>query len=237
MSVRILQVVSQLGHRAAEQQILGLAKGLPRDRFDLHVCALDCCLSQRRSVESYGVPVLILGQSSSRRDDYSWGMPTRVWKLIRHISRLSPDVVHIWSGAASQESLPTAVISLATRAVGAKVMSSQWRVGHASELLNRLGVQQVLPGVATNDLSLSQDALHTSVPLGVRALTTQSWSQKNVLLREAGLPPGAKLIVAYSDFSSMSRFKDAIWSADLLKVIRDDTHLIIIGDGPPALAR
>ena len=26
--------------------------------------------------------------------------------------------------------------------------------------------------------------------------------------------------------------KDAIWAADLLKVIRDDTHLLVIGDGP-----
>ena len=26
--------------------------------------------------------------------------------------------------------------------------------------------------------------------------------------------------------------KDAIWAADLLKVIRDDVHLLVIGDGP-----
>jgi len=28
------------------------------------------------------------------------------------------------------------------------------------------------------------------------------------------------------------RVKDAIWAADLLKVIRDDVHLLVIGDGP-----
>ena len=28
------------------------------------------------------------------------------------------------------------------------------------------------------------------------------------------------------------RIKDPIWATDLLKVIRDDVHLLIIGDGP-----
>ncbi len=28
------------------------------------------------------------------------------------------------------------------------------------------------------------------------------------------------------------RVKDAIWAADLLKVIRDDVHLLVVGDGP-----
>ena len=26
--------------------------------------------------------------------------------------------------------------------------------------------------------------------------------------------------------------KDLIWGAELLKVIRDDVHLVIVGDGP-----
>jgi len=31
---------------------------------------------------------------------------------------------------------------------------------------------------------------------------------------------------------AQKRVKDAIWAADLLKVIRDDVHLLIVGDGP-----
>jgi glycosyltransferase involved in cell wall biosynthesis len=52
------------------------------------------------------------------------------------------------------------------------------------------------------------------------------------LLAEWELPPGSRLIGAVNRLWPQKRVKDLIWAADLLKVARDDTHLLIIGDGP-----
>jgi glycosyltransferase involved in cell wall biosynthesis len=50
-------------------------------------------------------------------------------------------------------------------------------------------------------------------------------------LAELGLPENSKLIGLVSDLLLRNLVKDAIWAADLIKVIRNDVHLLIIGDG------
>ena len=41
MTKRILQIIPTLDRGGAEKQLCLLAEGLPRDEFDVHVCALD----------------------------------------------------------------------------------------------------------------------------------------------------------------------------------------------------
>ena len=45
-------------------------------------------------------------------------------------------------------------------------------------------------------------------------------------------PSNSRLIGLVGRLWPQKRVKDAIWAADLLKVIRDDVHLLVIGDGP-----
>jgi glycosyltransferase involved in cell wall biosynthesis len=52
------------------------------------------------------------------------------------------------------------------------------------------------------------------------------------LLSELDLPPDALLIGAVGRLWPQKRLKDLIWAADLLKCVRDDVHLLVIGDGP-----
>ena len=51
-------------------------------------------------------------------------------------------------------------------------------------------------------------------------------------LERLGLPENARLIGWAARLERDRGGKDAIWAADLLKVIRDDAHLLIFGDGP-----
>ena len=55
---------------------------------------------------------------------------------------------------------------------------------------------------------------------------------RNELLAELRLPDDARLIGLVGRLWPQKRVKDAIWAADLLKVIRPDVHLLILGDGP-----
>jgi len=59
-----------------------------------------------------------------------------------------------------------------------------------------------------------------------------SSTTKEALLAELGIPAGCRLIGVVGRLWPQKRVKDAIWAADMLKFIRDDVHLLIIGDGP-----
>ena len=59
-----------------------------------------------------------------------------------------------------------------------------------------------------------------------------SCSTRGQILAELGLPEKSRLIGLVGRLWPQKRVKDAIWAADLLKVIRDDVHLLIFGDGP-----
>ncbi len=52
------------------------------------------------------------------------------------------------------------------------------------------------------------------------------------LLAELELAPKSRLIGLVGPLLLHKQVKDAVWAADLLKVIRDDVHLLIVGDGP-----
>jgi glycosyltransferase involved in cell wall biosynthesis len=59
-----------------------------------------------------------------------------------------------------------------------------------------------------------------------------SETRRDELLAELGLPGGCRLVAVIGRLWPQKCIKDAIWAADLLKVIRDDVHLLVIGDGP-----
>lgn len=55
---------------------------------------------------------------------------------------------------------------------------------------------------------------------------------KQELCTEVGISSDSRLIIAVGRLSADKRLKDLIWAADLLKCVRDDTHLLIVGEGP-----
>jgi glycosyltransferase involved in cell wall biosynthesis len=52
------------------------------------------------------------------------------------------------------------------------------------------------------------------------------------LLDELELPADARLVGVVGRLWPQKRVKDLIWTADLVKCVRDDVHVLIVGDGP-----
>ena len=69
------------------------------------------------------------------------------------------------------------------------------------------------------------------IPSGVETRAEASLT-RGQLLDRLGLPENARLIGWAARLERDRGGKDAIWAADLLKVIRDDAHLLVFGDGP-----
>ncbi|MDO4558361.1 MAG: glycosyltransferase, partial [Planctomycetia bacterium] len=55
---------------------------------------------------------------------------------------------------------------------------------------------------------------------------------KRLLCESLEIPEDSRLILLVARLWPQKRIIDAIWAADLLKVVRDDVHLLVIGDGP-----
>jgi len=66
---------------------------------------------------------------------------------------------------------------------------------------------------------------------GIDVIREETFTRQQ-LLAPLGLPVKSRLIAFVGRLAPHDRVKDAIWAADLLKVIRGDVHLLIFGDGP-----
>ena len=93
MPHRILHIIPTLDRSGAEKQLSLLARGLPRDEFDVHVCVLTrtCPLSPTGKA---GISVTVIGKR--------WKVdPMAYMRLRRLVSQLRPDLIHTWLFAAN----------------------------------------------------------------------------------------------------------------------------------------
>ncbi|MBN1394824.1 MAG: glycosyl transferase family 1, partial [Pirellulales bacterium] len=62
MKKRILHVIPTLDRAGAEKQLCLLAGGLPRDEFEVHVCALTRGGPLEADLHAAGVPLTVIGK-------------------------------------------------------------------------------------------------------------------------------------------------------------------------------
>ena len=76
MKKRILQIIATLDRAGTEKQMSLLARGLPRDEFDVHVCALTRGGPLAGDLARSGIPVSVIGNR--------WPLdPHAFWRLTR----------------------------------------------------------------------------------------------------------------------------------------------------------
>lgn len=230
MTKRILQIIPTLDRAGAEKQLCLLAAGLPRDEFDVHVCALTHGGPLEADLDAAGVPTEIIG----KRWKLDLGSFSR---LKRHIARLRPDLVHTWMFAANTYGYAAARLSGVKKIVIAQRCVDPWK-GRGQLALDR-AISRRCSAVAVNsqgvyDFYVGHGAPADRVrliPNGVPVPPASDLDRKT-LLSELELPEDSRLIGLVGRLWPQKRVKDAIWAADLLKVIHNNTHLLIVGDGP-----
>jgi len=230
MTRRILEIIPTLGRSGAEKQLTLLAGALPRDEFDVHVCALTRGGPLEADLREAGIPVSMVGKRLKID-------PAAFLRLRRLIARLRPDLVHTWLFAANAYGRAAAVACGVKRLVAGERCVDPWKTwAHLSidRLLARYSVRIVAnsPGVKEFYVRHGLPAEKFEViPNGVAAAPPVTTTRAEVLA-ELGLPAGARLVAILGRLWPQKRVKDAIWAADMLKVVRDDVHLLVIGDGP-----
>jgi len=231
MTCRILYIIPSLDRGGAEKQLVLLATRLPRDRFDVHVCALTRSGPLSQPLVEAGIPLHTINKR--------WKIdPAAYRRLQRLIRQLRPTLVHTWLFAANAYGRSAALRSGVPHIVAGERCVDRWKVWH--ELAIDRYLARRTDRIVTNSSGVVDFYAEHGVPAdkfvvipnGIEPPADTPPKSRAQLLEELGLPGNARLIGAVGRLWPQKGYKDLIWSAELLKVVRDDTHLLIIGLGP-----
>ena len=230
MTHRILHIIPSLDRAGAEKQLVLVVQGLRERGFDAHVCALTRGGPHRRSLESAGIPVEVLGKR--------WRVdPVAMGRLVRHVTRLRPDLVHTWLFAANAYGRVAARLAGVGRIVAGERCVDRWKSWHQLAIDRRLvrwtdRIVTNSPGVRDFYVQHGLPAEKFTVIAGGVPVHERSAESRSALLAELGLPAAARLIGAIGRLWPQKRVKELIWAAELVHLIDPAVHLLVIGDGP-----
>jgi glycosyltransferase involved in cell wall biosynthesis len=227
---RILQIIPTLDQAGAEKQLVLLATRLPRDEFDLHVCALTRGGPLERELRAGGIEPTIIGKT--------WKFdPAAFLRLKRFIAAVRPDLVQTWLFAANSYGRAAALAAGVPHLLASERCVDRWKVWHELAIdryLARRTDRLVVNSSGVRDFYVSRGLpveKFVIIPNGVEPPRGESLPRER-LLESLKLPSHVRLIGAVGRLWPQKRIKDLIWATDLLHVIRDDVHLLVIGDGP-----
>jgi glycosyltransferase involved in cell wall biosynthesis len=229
VSHRVLFIIPTLDRSGAEKQLVLLACGL-REAFEVHVCCLTRGGPLEAPLAAADIPTHVVGKSFKVD-------PRAYWRLARHVKRLKPDLVQTWLFAANSYGRAAARGAGVRRIVASERSVDPWKVWHELAIdrwlagwtdrivVNSPGVRDfyVREGLAAALFEVIPNGVPPAVPAG---------GTRQELLSELGLPSNARLLGAIGRLAHQKRIKDLIWAVELLRNIRDDAHLVIVGDGP-----
>lgn len=232
MTSRVLHIIPTLVLGGAEKQLTLLATQLPKSEFDVHVAVLTHTGPYEQDLQQAGIAIHHIGKR--------WKVdPLAYFRLKKLINELKPDIVQTWLfaansyGRAAAKSAGIKHILASERCVDpwkstAALWIDRYQAGYTERIItNSSGVVDFY-----QSRGLSPEKFLV-IPNGVpQDLRPTSSITRDDLLKSLSLPADSKLIGAVGRLWPQKRMKDAIWAADLLKCIRDDVHLLIIGDGP-----
>jgi glycosyltransferase involved in cell wall biosynthesis len=227
---RILHILSSPDRAGAEKQLLLLARGLPRDRFDLHVCLLGRGGPLQQKLTESQIPTTLIGRRGALD-------PLAFWQLQRHVAGLRPHLVHTWLRAGNTYGRAAALAGGVKHMVAHEQYTDPWK-GFTQlaidRLLSRYTDRIVVNSPAVREFYVGRGLRESKFALiasGVAPAAASRFSREEVLAA-LHLPAGARLVGVLGRLSLQKRIKDAIWVTDLFKVFRPDVHLLIFGDGP-----
>jgi len=231
VTLKLLLVIPTLDEGGAEKQLALLATGLPKTQFDVQVCALTRLGPWSEPLRRAGIPLHAI--------DKKWKYdPFAYRRLGRLIKRLRPDIVHTWLFAANAYGRLAAARAGAPHIVGGERCQDRWKgwfEGAIDRWLAKKSQRIVVndPGVAEfyAGRGIATDKL-VVIPNAVPPHDPTDRCSREELLAELGLPPHVRLIGVVGRLWPQKRLKDVIWASDLLKTVRQDTHTLIVGDGP-----
>jgi glycosyltransferase involved in cell wall biosynthesis len=229
--IRVVLLIPTLDRSGAEKQLTLLARGLPRDEFEVEVVCLTRGGPFQTELEDAGIRVTIVGKRF--RFD-----PFAILKLRRLIAEKRPDILHTWLFAANSagrlavggSGSPKVIVS--ERCVD--TWKSGWQLWLDRKLIGRtwhmVGNSQAVVdfyqevGVPAGKLSVIRNGIEIPESPSADAVTK--------LREELGIPLSSRLLGFVGRLAPQKRLKDLLWAFELVVSHDLDVHFVIVGDGP-----
>ncbi len=228
--IRIAYVIPTLDQSGAERQLTLLASGLPRDKYEPHVIALNRGGYYAQLLKDHKIPVHVLGKRF-RLDPLTW------IRLRSRLQSIRPQLVQSFIFAAnSYVRLPGicpggSKIVVSERCVDS--WKSDWQKSLDRKLAGRMDAMtansQSVADFYREEIGVSADRLHV-IPNGVPGLPVAEPGQ---LHRELRLPAECRLIGFVGRLAPQKNLRDLVWAFHLfMQSTSSPVRLVFIGDGP-----
>ena len=230
MTIRLALVIPTMDQGGAEKQLCLLAENLPRDQFDVRVYLLthDGPLSAR--LRQAGIDVVLIGKRFKVD-------PTALLRLRKEFKEFQPDIVHTWLFAANSFGRVAAKMASVPRIMASERCVDLWKTAAhffidrylarftQSITVNSAGIQDFYTanGIPASKFRVIHNGIMPNQIDPIDAVTARERLE---------IVGDRRLILAVGRLWPQKRYRDLIWSAELLATMRGDTTLVIIGDGP-----
>lgn len=229
--LKLCLIIPSLDRGGAEKQLAMLARGLDRSQFETTVIALSRSGPLEAELVSAGIPVVTIGKRY-KLDPPSW------FRLVTQLKALQPDIVHTWLFAANAYGRSAALRARVPCILGSERSVDPWKGAWQFAIDRWLarrchGITTNSPGVvefyAQHGIERSQ--FHV-IPNGIPPRDPNQQIDRATAFARLGIDPSHKLILSIGRLWPQKGYKDLIWSAEILRVLRGDTSYVILGEGP-----
>lgn len=232
-TLKIALVIPTMDRGGAEKQVVLLAIGLARAGHQVRVVLLTRDGPLSELLNDAGIEVVLIGKRFKLD-------PSALVRLIMWFRSWQPDVVHTWLFAANSFG------RVAAHRVGVPVIIASercvdpWKQDWHFIVDRRL--QSWTSAITTNSMGVRDFYVYHGIspdkfviiPNGIAPISpsTSSLTDRTTARQRLEIADDRKLIVAVGRLWPQKRIRDLIWAAELLGTLRQDTTLVIIGDGP-----
>jgi glycosyltransferase involved in cell wall biosynthesis len=228
--LKVLQLIPTLDRSGAEKQMVLLATGLPRDRFQVEVATLTRLGPYEAALRAAGIPVTLIGKRLKLD-------PGAFLRLVRLLKAKRFDVLQTWIFAADTYGRAAARVAGVPVVVTAEMAVDYWK-GRTELAIDRrlarwtdcvVGNSEAVVAFYRQN-GIPEDRL-AMIPSGIGDEEPPTVDPAEVRT-EFGWPGDAPLVLFAGRLAQQKGVDDLLAALDLLQHIRPDVRTLIVGDGP-----
>ncbi|MEM6363387.1 MAG: glycosyltransferase [Planctomycetota bacterium] len=234
--MKIALIIPTMDRGGAEKQVVLLACGLHQRGHDVRVLLLTRDGPRSETLRRHGVIVEVIGKRFK-------GDVTALWRLRRSLQGFQPDVVHTFLFAANSFGRLAAVMAKVPVVMASERCIDVWKQSWQFWIDRRL--QSVSHAITTNSIGvvdfliehgIEQDKIKI-IHNGIDPVRCGDGDARDVISRadaaaQLNVDQSRVWLVAVGRLWPQKRVRDLVWAAELLGTLRENTTLIVIGDGP-----
>ncbi len=231
MKKRLCLILPTLDRGGAEKQLVMLACGLPREDFETTVIGLTRSGPLASDLTNAGIRLIGI-EKRHKFDPAAW------WRLVQHLKELQPDIVHTWLFAANAYGRSAARWVGVPCILGSERSVDPWK-GTWQLQIDRL-LAKASAGITTNSQGVVDfyaergipRELFQVIPNGILPRDPKLEITRAEACDRLGVDPNHRLILSIGRLWHQKGYKDLIWAAEMLRVLRGDVSYVIVGEGP-----